>query len=61
MFRKLGQRDPRPGRVPTGYIDFVCGQSVWRPLEDKITLTPIGTVARDVASILAENSLQEAS
>lgn len=61
MFRKLGQRDPRAGRVPVGFIDFVCGQSVWRPADDVITLTPVGTVARDWASVLEEYGVQEAA
>lgn len=60
-FIKLGQRDPRPGRVPVGFIDFVCGQSVWRPADDTITLSPIGTVARDWETVLGEYGAQEAS
>jgi hypothetical protein len=61
MVHKLGQRDPRPGRVPVGYIDFIVGQSVWRPVEDTITLTPIGSVARDWSAVLEENEVQEAA
>lgn len=61
LFRKLGQRDPRPGRMPVAFVDFVCGQSTWKPIEDTITLTPIGGVARDMAAILSENGLEEAA
>lgn len=60
MVRKLGQPDPRPGRVPVGYVDFVVGQATWKPAEGTITLTPVGTEARDLSAILAENNLEAA-
>lgn len=59
LIRHLGQRETRPGRVPVGYLDVIIGQTVWRPTENTITLAPIGTVARDIPSLIA--TAQEAS
>jgi hypothetical protein len=61
MVRLLGQRDPRPDRLPVGYVDFVVERSEWNVADGKITLTPRGMVASDFASILAEAGVQEAS
>jgi hypothetical protein len=61
MVRLLGQRDPRPDRMPVNYIDFVVERSEWHVADGQITLTPRGMVASDFASILAEAGVQEAS
>lgn len=61
MFRLLGQRDPRPGRVPTGFVDFVCERSEWDVNAGTITLTPRGMVARDWAAILSDFGLGDAA
>ena len=51
MVRLLGHRDPRPGRFSL-VTDVVVGQAVWNVDERTITLTPIGSVERDFASIV---------
>lgn len=53
MFRLLGQRDPRPGRVPVGYLDFIAERGEYRSTDDTVTITPRGMVARDLTTILA--------
>jgi hypothetical protein len=54
MFRLLGQRDPRPGRVPVGFVDFIAERAEYNATDGKVTLTPRGMVARDLSSILAD-------
>ena len=61
MVRLLGQRDPRPGRVPVGFVDFVVERAEWNVTDGTITLTPRGMVARDFAAILAESGVKEAA
>lgn len=51
MVRLLGHRDPRPGRFALT-TDVVIGQAVWNVDDGTIALTPMGTVARDLASIV---------
>ncbi len=51
MVRLLGVRDERGLAANT---DVVIGESVWRPGDDSLTLTPIGAAARDTRSIIAE-------
>ena len=60
MFRLHGQRDPRPGRVPTGFVDFVCERIEWNTDARTVTLTPRGMVARDWTAILADQGLEAA-
>jgi hypothetical protein len=61
MARLLGQRDPRPDRLPVGYVDFVVERSEWHVDDRQIILTPRGMVARDFASILADAGVKEAA
>ncbi|NUR07705.1 MAG: hypothetical protein HOQ45_11940 [Nocardioidaceae bacterium] len=51
MVRLLGHRDPRPGRFAL-VTDVVIGQAVWNVDDRTITLTPLGSVARDFAAIV---------
>lgn len=60
MLRLLGQRDPREGRAPVGFVDVVVESSEWNVSEGTISLDPRGIVARDFASILAEAGVKEA-
>lgn len=60
MFRLLGQRDPRPGRTPVGYVDFICERGEWNVADGTITLTPRGMVADDWNTILTEFGVEAA-
>jgi hypothetical protein len=60
MMRLLGHRDPRPGRYAMT-TDVVIGQAVWNVDDDKIALTPLGSVARDFSSIVESFGGQVAS
>jgi len=51
MVRLLGHRDPRPGRFSLT-TDVVIGQAVWNVSGRTVALTPMGSVARDFASIV---------
>lgn len=53
MVRLLGHRDPRPGRASM-VTDVVIGQAVWNVDDDTVTLTPLGSAARDFASIVEQ-------
>lgn len=61
MVRLLGQRDPRPGRLPVGYVDFIVERSEWHVDDQQIILTPRGMVARDFTAILADVGLSDAA
>lgn len=61
MVRLLGQRDPRPDRIPVGYVDFIVERSEWHVDDQQIILTPRGMVARDITSILADAGVKEAA
>jgi hypothetical protein len=61
MFRLLGQRDPRPGRVPVGYVDFVCERAEWNTDDGTITLTPRGMVTTDWNTLLTEAGVEAVS
>lgn len=60
MFRLLGQRETRPGRVPVRYVDFVCERVEWNVNDANLTLTPRGMVSRDWTAILAEAGVDAA-
>lgn len=61
MARNLGQRDPRPDRLPVGYVDFIVERSEWHVADRQIILTPRGMVARDVMAILADAGVKQAA
>jgi len=61
MVRILGQRDPRPNRIPVGYVDVIVERSEWHVADSQIILTPRGMVARDWTAILADVGLSEAA
>lgn len=60
MVRLLGHRDPRPGRFSLT-TDVLIGQAVWNVDDGKVTLSPVGSVARDFSSIVASFGGQVAS
>jgi hypothetical protein len=60
MFRLLGQRDPRPGRVPVGFVDFIAERAEYNATDGTVTITPRGMVARDLTAILADFNAQAA-
>lgn len=59
--RLLGQRDPRPDRLPVGYVEFVVERAEWHVSDGTIMLTPRGMVASNFTALLAEFGVQEAS
>jgi hypothetical protein len=59
MVHLIGQRDPRPDRLPVNYVEFIVERSEWHVAEGTINLTPRGMVARDWAAILAESGVIE--
>lgn len=61
MFRLLGQREPRPGRIQVDYVDFVAERSEWDVNAGTLTLTPMGMVARDWNAVLADAGVEAAA
>jgi hypothetical protein len=59
MVRNLGQRDPRPDRLPIMGVDFIVDRAEWRVAENVIALTPRGMVARDFSAVLSSLDLTE--
>ena len=61
MVRNLGQRDPRPDRLPVGFVDVVVERAEWHVADRQIVFTPRGMVARDWAAILADAGVKESA
>lgn len=60
MFRLLGQRDPRPGRVPVGFVDFVCDRAEWNVNDGTLLISPRGMAAEGWDAILGEEGVEAA-
>jgi hypothetical protein len=61
MVRLLGQRDPRPGRLPVSCVDFIVERAEWHVADNVIVLTPRGMVTREFAAVLDDFGVQEAA
>jgi hypothetical protein len=59
MVRNLGQRDPRPDRLPVPYVDFIVERAELHVADAQLILTPRGMVARDFSAILADLGFSE--